>query len=263
MIPGTYVTVTANEPDDQTSNLARIAYTCISSAIVDGRLDLGEPLSEVELAKALGMSKSPVRNAIKELQVRGLVEIVPKSGTYVFSPSQQQIIELSEFRTILEEQALLLSMARDAAALLEDLRGIVEEMRLCAGSVTAEMKQWDTAFHIAFIRHAGNAYLSTAYADVSLMVEALRYRFMNTTHYRNRAYEEHVHMLELLTQGLTHKAVKLLRAHVERTKEFQSRARWSSGRSSRRVYRARDYASLLAVATSHLRSQTAARSAIS
>ncbi len=234
------------ESDEQTNNLARIAYNRISSAIVDGRLDLGEPLSEVELAKALGMSKSPVRNAIKELQVRGLVEIVPQSGTYVFSPTEAQIVQLSEFRTLLEEQGLLLSMEHNRAALLEELGRIVERMReLWAGNAAAEMKKYDTAFHLAFIRHAGNAYLSAAYADVSLLVEALRYRFMDTAHYRNRAYEEHLQMLELLSKGLAQKTIKLLRAHVERTKEFQSRASWSIGRSSRRIYRARDYANLL------------------
>ncbi len=237
----------ASDIEEQDNNLARTAYNRISSAIVDGRLDLGEPLSEVELAKALGMSKSPVRNAIKELQVRGLVEIVPQSGTYVFSPTEEQIVQLSEFRNVLEEQGLLLSMERNRDALIEDLDGIVEHMRdLWAGSATSEMKKWDTNFHLAFIRHAGNAYLSAAYADVSLLVEALRYRFMDTAHYRNRAYEEHLQMLDLLSKGLTQKAIKLLRAHVERTKEFQSRASWSTGRSSRRIYRARDYASLLA-----------------
>jgi DNA-binding GntR family transcriptional regulator len=236
------------ESDEQNNNLARTAYNRISSAIVDGRLDLGEPLSEVELAKALGMSKSPVRNAIKELQVRGLVEIVPQSGTYVFSPTEEQIVQLSEFRTLLEEQGLLLAMEHNRADLLVELEQIVAQMReLWSGNAASEMKKCDTAFHLAFIRHAGNDYLSAAYADVSLLVEALRYRFMDTAHYRNRAYEEHLQMLELLTKGLTQKAIKLLRAHVERTKEFQSRASWSSGRSSRRIYRARDYANLLNV----------------
>jgi DNA-binding GntR family transcriptional regulator len=236
-----------DQTDDQNGNLTRVAYARISSAIVDGRLDLGEPLSEIELANALGMSKSPVRNAIKELQVRGLVEIVPQSGTYVFSPTEAQIIEISEFRTMLEEQGLLLAMERNREALLAELDGVVAEMRaLWAAGTPHEMKKADARFHQALIRHAGNAYLASAYADVSLLVEALRYRFMDTAHYRNRAYEEHLQMLEILRKDQVTKAVKLLRAHVERTKEFQSRASWSSGRASRRIYRARDYANILA-----------------
>lgn len=235
----------ATRSDDENS-LAQLAYARISSAIVDGRLDLGEPLSEIELAKALGMSKSPVRNAIKELQVRGLVEIVPQSGTYVFSPTEAQIIQLSEFRTLLEEQGLQLAMERDRDALLAELEDIVAHMQdLWSGNSAAEMKKTDTRFHHAFIRHAGNDYLTAAYADVSLLVEALRYRFMDTAHYRNRAYEEHLQMLDLLRRDQTQKAIRLLRTHVQRTKEFQARASWSNGRSSRRIYRARDYGSIL------------------
>lgn len=236
----------ATEADDNNGNLARLAYSRISAAIVEGRLDFGEPLSEIELARALGMSKSPVRNAIKELQVRGLVEIVPQSGTYVFSPSEQQIVELSEFRTVLEEQGLELAMSRNRDALLAELREIVGEMQdLWGKNAAPEMKKSDTRFHLAFIRHAGNSYLADAYADVSLLVEALRYRFMDTAYYRNKAYEEHLQMLELLEKGQTQRAIKLLRSHVERTKEFQSRASWSTGRASRRIYRARQYASIL------------------
>src|SRR5579864_5851270 len=63
-------------------SLARIAYERIRRAIVWGRLDLGEPLSEQELADALNMSKAPVRIALTELRVRGLVITVPRSGTY-------------------------------------------------------------------------------------------------------------------------------------------------------------------------------------
>ncbi len=69
---------------------------------------------------------------------------------------------------------------------------------------------------------------------------------MDTAHYRNRAFEEHVQKLDILRRDQVQKVVKLLRAHVERTKEFQSRASWSTGHSSRRIYRARDYGNILA-----------------
>ncbi len=236
-----------NTSDESGSNLTRLAYARISSAIVDGRLDFGEPLSEIELAKALGMSKSPVRNAIKELEVRGLVEIVPQSGTYVFSPTEEQVVEISEFRTILEEQALQLAFERNRETLLAELAEIVDLMqRLWAQGTATEMKRADSRFHAALIRHAGNAYLSAAYADVGLLVEALRYRFMDTVSYRNRAFEEHVRMLDLLRKDNVRKAVQVLRAHTERTREFQSRAHWSNGRASRKTYRTRDYPNILA-----------------
>jgi len=237
----------ATHPMTQDGTLAQIAYDRISAAIVDGRLDLGEPLSEAELAKALGMSKAPVRMAIGALRQRGLVEIVPQSGTYVFSPTREQIVAISEFRFLLEEQAVRLAMARDTAPLLAALETIVAAMEAAwrAGDAMA-VKRLDTDFHWAFVRYAGNPYLEAAYADIAPLVEALRYRFMDTAGYRNQAYEEHRAMLRLLAAGRTDKAASLLGEHVQRTKQFQANVDWSSGRSRRKFYRTRDYRLLLA-----------------
>jgi DNA-binding GntR family transcriptional regulator len=234
------------QAEDQVSNLTQIAYDKISSAIVYGRLDLGEPLSEAELAKALNVSKSPVRNAINELKARGLVEIIPQSGTYVFTPTPAKIVELSEFRFVLEENALRQSMERDRGALLTDMQNIVAAMQAAWSSSNAmDVKKCDTEFHWCFIRHAGNSYLTAAYSDISLLVEALRYRFMDTVSYRNKAFEEHQKIVELLLDDKVDKVIKVLRDHVERTKEFQSNVQWSSGRSQRKFYRARDYSKIL------------------
>src|SRR5438874_2297289 len=83
------------------TNLTRRAYEKIRAAIVFGRFDLGEPLSEMELGRALGISKGPVRAALGELQVKGLVEIVPQSGTYVFTATPSRIEALCDFRYVL------------------------------------------------------------------------------------------------------------------------------------------------------------------
>lgn len=234
------------QQDSGETNLTQIAYDKISAAIVYGRLDLGEPLSEVELARALDMSKSPVRTAIADLRARGLVEIVPQSGTYVFSPSREQIIALSEFRFTLEENAIRLSMERDTDGFLAELQAIVAHIReaWAAGSAL-EIKRCDTEYHWCFIRHSGNPYLTAAYSDISLMVEALRYRFMDTVTYRNKAFEEHQRIVDLLAAKRVTKAIGVLRDHVQRTKEFQSNVDWSNGRSQRKLYRERDYSHIL------------------
>jgi DNA-binding GntR family transcriptional regulator len=231
---------------DATSNLTQIAYDKISSAIVYGRLDLGEPLSEAELAKALNVSKSPIRNAINELRARGLVEIIPQSGTYVFTPTREMIVELSEFRFMLEENALRASMERNRDAMVGEMQEIIREMQgAWAASDALAVKKFDTEFHWCFIRHSGNSYLTAAYSDISPLVEALRYRFMDTVSYRNKAFEEHQRIVELLLDERIDKVVRVLRDHVERTKEFQSNMQWTSGRSQRKFYRSRDYSKIL------------------
>ena len=90
------------------------AFERIRDAIVSGGLEFGEPLSETQIAKAMGMSKAPVRAAFIELRDKGLVTVVPQSGTYVFSPTADDVRTMSHFRALLEDEALRESVARRA-----------------------------------------------------------------------------------------------------------------------------------------------------
>ena len=224
------------------ANLTRRAYERIRSAIVFGRLDLGEPLSEVELGRALGISKGPVRAALGELQVKGLVEVVPQSGTYVFSPTRDRIEALCDFRYVLETTAIRLSMARDARKVTAQMRKVVALMiKASKGGNRMRNKLLDTDFHQAFIRHCGNPYVLAAYETIGHSVEALRYRFLDTVIFQTRAFEEHKEMVGLLEAGKVDKVVLMLKDHIGRTKQFQSGIDWGSGRARRRDYKFRNY----------------------
>ena len=230
-------------PQGGTASLTRVAFEKIRSAIVHGPLDLGEPLSENGLAKALGMSKAPIRGAMAELQLKGLVRVVPHSGTYVFSPTREEIQELCDFRFLLEGKALESAMTTDGAALLAALGHVVARMRE-AGAGHEDGKMLDSEFHQLFIRHCGNRYLADAYETIGHRVEALRYRFMDTTVFRHKAFAEHQEMLAWLAAGKVGKAVAVLGEHIARTREFQSNVTWSLGRSRRRDYRFREHSEL-------------------
>ncbi len=229
------------------TRLTQIAYERILKAIVYGRLDLGEPLSENDLAKALGVSKAPVRQSLHELRLKGLVVVIPQSGSYVFSPTREEIEELCDFRLLLEERALRISMERDARALLSALKKIVEEMKRAYRTADLfQSKVLDTEFHQTFLKFSDNRYLIQSYANIGHSVEALRYRFMDTAVYRNRAFDEHQKILELLGAGNVAKAADILGDHISRTKHFQARVNWSPGRSHRKDYRFRDYSEVFA-----------------
>jgi DNA-binding GntR family transcriptional regulator len=103
----------------------------------------------------------------------------------------------------------------------------------------------DTEFHQTFIRHSGNRFLVQAYGNIGHSVEALRYRFMDTAVFRNRAFDEHQKILELLGTGNITKAADILADHISRTKHFQAKVNWSTGRSQRKDYKFRDYSDVL------------------
>jgi DNA-binding GntR family transcriptional regulator len=236
--------MTKTPPPD--TSLTQQAYERIRDAIVYGPIDLGEPLSENALARALGMSKAPIRAAMHELRVKGLVQVIPHSGTYVFSPTREEIEELCDFRALLEVQALRSAMALDAAALIAGLDDVVGRMQQADAAMRDAGRRLDSAFHQLFITHCGNRYLAGAYATIGHQVEALRHRFMDTTIFRQKAFAEHVEMLELLRTGKVTRAVTVLEEHIARTRQFQSAVTWSIGRSRRRDYRFRSHEDVFA-----------------
>jgi DNA-binding GntR family transcriptional regulator len=242
-----YAVTSSNGLDLSASNakLTQVTYEKILKAIVYGQLDLGEPISESDLANALGVSKAPVRQSLNELRIKGLVIVVPQSGSYVFSPTRPEIEELCDFRLLLEERALHASMEHNARALLSGLKKTVEEMRKAYRSEDLfQSKVLDTEFHQTFLKHCGNRYLIQSYANIGHSVEALRYRFMDTAVYRNRAFEEHEKILELLTARNVSKACDILGDHISRTRQFHAKVNWSSGRSHRKDYKFRDYSKI-------------------
>jgi DNA-binding GntR family transcriptional regulator len=227
--------------------LTQIAYEKILNAIVYGQLDLGEPLSENDLARALGVSKAPIRESLNELRLKGLVEVVPQSGSYVFSPTSEQIEELCDFRTLLETRAMRASMQKDSRSLIAELRKTAREMKRTyrMGDIFLS-KRLDAEFHGAFIRHCGNRYLIQSYANIGHSVEALRHRFMDTAIYRNRAFDEHQEIVDALANSTISKAVDVLQEHIARTKEFQARVASTAGRLRRKDYKFRDYSNVFA-----------------
>jgi len=227
--------------------LTQIAYEKILKAIVYGRLDLGEPLSENDLARALGVSKAPIRESLNELRLKGLVEVVPQSGSYVFSPTSEQIEELCDFRSLLETRAMRASMQNAPRSLIAELRKTAREMKRAyrMGDVFLS-KRLDAEFHGAFLRHCGNRYLIQSYANIGHSVEALRHRFMDTAIYRNRAFDEHQEIVEALANSTINKAVDVLQDHIARTKEFQARVASTAGRLRRKDYKFRDYSYVFA-----------------
>ena len=225
--------------------LTQIVYEKILNAIVYGLFDLGEPLSENDLARALKVSKAPIRESLNELRIKGLVVVVPQSGSYVFSPTGEQIEELCDVRSLLETRALAASMERDARSLIAELRKVVGGMRQALRSADLfKYKCLDSEYHQAFLRHCGNRYLIQVYSNIGLSVEALRYRFMDTSIYRNLGFDEHKKIVELLAGNNISKAIDILRDHIARTRNFKANVSWSIGRLSRKDYKFRDYSQI-------------------
>ena len=147
----------------------------LRQAIIDAELALGSELSEAGLAAKLGVSRTPVREALSLLQQQGMVSIIPQRGSYVFFPTEQDIIDLCEYRIVLENRAVSFALARQRDVTLKQLNEAIAAMELArAARDPVAYSRADTMFHDAFIRNCRNRYLQEGYALVAGPIATLR-----------------------------------------------------------------------------------------
>src|SRR5687767_2372978 len=156
-------------------SLTTLALEKIREGIRSGQYPMGSPLYEKVVAEQFGISKTPVREALVQLQHEGLVVVVPHSGTFVFSLDDSELRDLCELRLILETNALQLGMRRAPGPLIAELEKIARTMSDVVGAGEIEKyRELDSAFHRAFFKHAGNAYLTRSFESIESKITTLR-----------------------------------------------------------------------------------------
>lgn len=201
-------------------SLTEQAAESIRSRIVRGVLQCGEPLSEMALAQELGVSKTPVREALIQLKREGLVDIHPQRGTFVFEMNAAQVRELGDMRAILETAALRLAERDEGEALCRAWTPLIGAMRAAIEARDAETyRVLDGAFHRAIVDAAGNRFLAEAYTGIAFRIQALRSRLSLDPALNKAALDDHVHLLELIRNKRSKRAADLLLSHIEGTRD--------------------------------------------
>lgn len=201
-------------------SLTEMAADELRARILDGQFQLGMALSENALAAELGISKTPVREALLQLKLEGLVDIHPQRGSFVFQLAAEQVIAITELREILELAALRLAMSRNRAALAAAATRCFEAMRQAyqAGDIPGYRRQ-DRLLHDAIIESAGNDYIRAAYAGVSFRVQALRGRLTRERALNEASFHEHRRIVERIVAGDETGVRRLLGRHINNTKQ--------------------------------------------
>ncbi len=202
----------------QTHSLAGNAAEQIRRKILDGTLELGQALSENALAAELGVSKTPIREALQRLETEGLVQILPQRGTFVFPLSGVDAFALGEFRCMLEVEALRIAMRRDTPALAAAMKAIVAKMRLARTQAESlAYRALDDALHRTIIAHAQNPYLTSSYENIALLVQTLRNRLQLNVRVHEQSLKDHRALARFVAKGQFDEAVVLLKSHIAKT----------------------------------------------
>jgi len=175
------------------TNLREQAYRHIHGKIASGRLSGGSLVSELSLARELGISRTPVREAIRQLILEGLVEQVPRHGTIVRIPNRRELADLYEVREALESYAVAEAARRVEPGDLELLGRLYGRMRelgrellaggapMLEGAPLREFLAADMGFHLALIRATGNRRIMQIVGAMGVLVRIFGHRRQNHT----------------------------------------------------------------------------------
>ena len=176
------------------------AYDHVKQAILDRAYPGGALLSEGEIATAVGVSRTPVREALLRLETEGLVRLYPKRGALVLPVSPQEISDVFETRELVETFAA--GKASLDPALITELTGFLEAMREHAEAGNGrEFARADRCFHRAVVAAAGNEIITQLYdalRDRQLRMARLTADDPNRT---AAAIHDHTEILEAVRSG--------------------------------------------------------------
>jgi len=208
--------------------LTKQAYDHIQGEILAGRLSAGSQISEKKIADELGISRTPVGEAIRSLATEGWVEQLPRRGTVVRDFTRREVIELYELREALETFA-----AGKAAALITDatlarmdrycdeMRRLAEDLAASGASMLddAALKRFlaaDMAFHLLIVRTAGNERIMQLVKQTRTISRLFRLRrHRHSLQVVEKAYEFHRRITDSFRQGDGQAARQALAEHIQ------------------------------------------------
>jgi DNA-binding GntR family transcriptional regulator len=204
--------------DDQRETLAMRALEALRIAIVDGRLAPGERFSVAQLAELFGVSRTPVREALLQLERQGVVRFERNRGVRVLETSAHDVQEVFALRLLLEVPATRRACERLRPDELDALQHELDEMRRCAGAgEEAPFMAHDVRFHETLLTAAGNQRLV---ATIRSLRDHVRFRVGSTVG-RSRDLAtilgEHDEIMRCLREADAAAAASAMREHLRNT----------------------------------------------
>ena len=188
--------------------------------ILSGELEPRERINEIELCERFGISRTPLREAIKILATEGLLELLPNRGARVGHVSQSEIEEMIEVVAGLEATAAELACRSitDAEIDVIEAKTVVMEKAYRRGDETSYFTL-NREIHEALMQAARNATLASIYSNLSSRIQRMRYTAHKTPEQWRRAMDEHLQMAELLRARNGEGLARVVRDHIRGKKD--------------------------------------------
>ncbi|MBU6302398.1 MAG: GntR family transcriptional regulator [Verrucomicrobia bacterium] len=214
-----------------TTTLRQRAYAHLQRKLISGELRSGSIISEQSLASEIGVSRTPVREAIRTLEQEGVLEQVPRFGTVVRKLDRRDLIELFELREAIEPFAVGQAATRATAADVRTLRDLCQEIAHLIAEVSAagaaplddlQMRRLltaDLSFHLTLLRMSGNGRMVKIVSDSRLLTGIFSSRRQpHTAAVLKTTLEQHEAILRAVELDDRDRASALMLQHIRHSK---------------------------------------------
>ncbi len=199
------------------------AYEQLFQAIEDGDLSPGDRLRETELAAQFGVSRTPIREAIRKLEADGIVEHKPRVGAVIRTLGQKEIVELYEMRIVLETTAASMASKHAAAAEIRALESLNAAMTEAAHD-PIEVAALNRKFHRCIMDAARNQFLSQSYHALFHALSLLGKTTLETEARVSTVTAQHTDIINAMAAGDAEAASIAMRVHMEASLEHRLKA---------------------------------------
>jgi GntR family transcriptional regulator, trigonelline degradation regulator len=197
-------------------NLRGQTYKVLKNMIITRELPPGKKICEETLAQEVGVSRTPIREALFRLEHEGIVKIIPRRGAFVVNQSKENVIEILQIREVLEALIVRLvtplleeSDIQELRCSLENLRATPEEERH-----VIEYNDSELEFHGLLLRKCPNQMLRQMMEMVNSRLQIIRLRTVVLPGRAQKSLDEHAEILEMIEKRNAEEAELLMRRHV-------------------------------------------------
>lgn len=201
---------------DEYLPLRDVVFNTLRRAILKGELKPGERLMEIALAERLGVSRTPIREAMRKLELEGLVVMIPRRGAQVANITEKDLNDVLEVRITLEQMAIEKACKLMTEEQLSSLYLAAKEFEhmLPEGNLVA-LAEADEAFHDIIYKASDNARLIQVVNNLREQIYRYRVEYLKEEEVRHDLINEHVEMYNAIKAHDVEKAKELTFAHIE------------------------------------------------
>lgn len=196
--------------------LRDVVFNTLRQAILRGELKPGERLMEIQLANKLGVSRTPIREAIRKLELEGLVLMIPRKGAEVAEITEKNLRDVLEVRGALEELAVRLACERIDTEGIERLKQAAKgfETVLDSEDIT-KIAEADVAFHDIIYIATDNERLIQLLNNLREQMYRYRVEYLKQKEFHSKLMSEHLDIISAIERGERDKAASITSRHIE------------------------------------------------